>query len=134
MKLSHLFLISLLGSTFVWAQAEEKQMPAVQETSPERGFRLSKKAVETLELKSAGITTSKTVKIPTSALVYFQDKVGVYRLRDRWYKLIPGTLSEKSQKSSIFQSSDLTAGDQIVTEGVGLLRVADMDAFGGEQQ
>lgn len=103
----------------------------VLEASLEKGIRLSDKAAATLEIKSAPLNGNSSHKIPIAALVYSQGQVGAYRLRDGWYKLVQVRIDNKSAKDAVIRSTELKPDDQIVIEGVALLRVADMDAFGG---
>jgi hypothetical protein len=81
------------------------------EYSPERGMRISNQALATL-----GVTTTPVIagEPPKQALVHTLDRVAVYRLRDGWFKLVPPT--------------ELKPGDRIAVQGVGLLRVAEMQA------
>ncbi len=88
---------------------------AVTAADEHDGIKLAPKAVQFIGLKTAAYDGHT---IPSTALVFYQTEVGIYRLRDGWFKLVP--------------AKDLRAGDQIVIEGVGLLRVAELDAFSGE--
>ena len=103
----------------------------VLEASLEKGIRLSEKAAATLEIKSVPLNGNSSHKIPTAALVYSHGQVGAYLLRDGWYKLVPVRIDNRSAKDVVIQSTDLKPKDHIVVEGVALLRVAEMDAFGG---
>lgn len=134
--LTILFLIAALGNS---TQAQEEvsgiragPKMAVMEANLKDGFRLSENAKKVIGLvvKPLG---AHPYKIPKSAVVYYGDRIGVYRLRDGWFKLVEiQKISELNSETTI-RSSDLKTGDQIVVEGVALLRVSDMDAFGGEQ-
>ncbi len=86
---------------------------AVLEASREKGFRLSPEAIRILGIEWKELSGSP----PDSALVFYQDKVGVYRLREGMFQLIPS--SEKLQK-----------GDAVATRGVSFLRVTEMELFG----
>ncbi len=104
---------------------------AITAISHEEGFQLSEKAKEILGLKYLPVSFSLLDSPPGESLVYFQEHVGVYRLRKGWFKLIEVEKSVKSENSFSIRSPELEPGDQIVTKGTGLLRVADLDAFGG---
>ena len=132
-KVLPLFLFILTGGLTARAEEASNLEKGVLEAVPEKGIRLSEKAIATLEIKTTSLNGNSDHKVPTGALVFYQDNVGVYRLRGGWYKLIPITLENKSSQSSMIRSMELKSGDQIVVQGVALLRVADMDAFGGEE-
>ena len=100
---------------------------AVQEASLKDGFKLSEKAKEVIGVKVKSLG-ARPFNVPTSALVFHGDKVGVYRFRDGWFKLI-----EVQRSGSSVSSSELRENDQIAIQGVALLRVSEMDAFGGEE-
>jgi hypothetical protein len=103
--------------------SEEKTHPAeaVLESSEERGFRLSAPAIQTLGIETIVLKQSGIAEVPPSALVYFQDEVGVYRLRDGWFRLI-----------HLDDPQDLRAGDAVAIRGAAFLRVTDMSLFGEE--
>lgn len=104
---------------------------AVTEANPSKGFKLSEKALKTLEIQARSIDRRGQITIPETCLVEFKDETGIYRWRDGYFKLIEGT-AQKTGRAIIFKprsSSDLQPGDQVVTNGVPLLRVAELDAF-----
>ncbi len=104
---------------------------AVTEANARNGFRLSKKAKQVIGVVLKRIEAASH-RVPSSALIYYGPRIGVYRLRSGWFKLIelqtsgPMAFSPKNPP-------DLMDDDEIVVVGGALLRVAEMDAFGGEQ-
>ena len=102
---------------------------AVTAADPERGLQLSPEALQTLKIGSVSVPANGV--IPKSAIVTFKDEVGVYRLRDGWFKLVEG--SAKNRNTGVVfiphRSSDLRSGDSVVVHGAPLLRVAELDAF-----
>lgn len=88
---------------------------AVTAADAHAGITLSLAAIECIGLATAVYDGQL---IPKAALIFYQDKVGLYRLRDGWFKLV--------------SADDLRPGDQIVVQGTGLLRVAELDAFSGD--
>lgn len=102
---------------------------AVTAADPERGLQLSPEALQTLKIGSVSVPANGV--IPKSAIVTFKDEVGVYRLRDCWFKLVEG--SAKNRNTGVVfiphRSSDLRSGDSVVVHGAPLLRVAELDAF-----
>ena len=104
---------------------------AITAANREEGLQLSPKATLALGLKMQAISREKNHKIPKNAVVYSQDEIGVYRFRRGWFKLVDVQVLTKTASEATIQSDDLTASDQIVIAGVGLLRVADLEAWGG---
>ena len=98
---------------------------AIEEIDPMKGFRLSIEAVKTLEIE---LETYKKAEfaISKSSLVTSKSEKGIYRLRDGFFKLIPVELIGKTQNGYVVKVSELAPGDQIVSNGAGLLRVADV--------
>lgn len=109
-----------------------EQSKAVVEVSEELGFKLSPKAVQIIGvLTRPSEATAGSLTLPKSALVNSLDQLAVYRLRDRWFKLVIVTLASTKGDLVTVRTSDIQASDQIVIQGVALLRVSDMEAFGG---
>jgi len=102
---------------------------AVTAADEHDGIKLSEKAIQTIGLKTES-WNGKSVSGQT--IVYHQDKTSVYRLKDGWYKLVPVTIISKTDNLVHITATELVSGDLIATSGVGLLRVADLDAFSGE--
>lgn len=103
---------------------------AVTAASPKTGLQLSEKGVRTLGLRTAAIGKAP-FRVPVSALVYFQSEVGVYRLKEGWFKLVEITVVQKNASEATVSSEELAPGDTLVVSGVGGLRVAELEAFGG---
>ena len=105
---------------------------AVLEANLKDGFRLAEKAKKVIGLKTENLK-SNPYSVPANSLVYYGDKVGIYRLRDGWFKLIEIKVIGKNGSQSTISTNEFKEGDQIAVEGVALLRVSEMDAFGGEE-
>lgn len=105
---------------------------AVQEASLKDGIRLTDKAKEVIGVETRKIGSSPFAA-PTAALVHFGNRIGVYRFRNNWFKLIEIKVISKKENSVTFSAAELKDNDQIVVAGVALLRVSEMDAFGGEE-
>tara|TARA_Y100000768_G_scaffold368297_1_gene332129 strand:- start:52 stop:843 length:792 start_codon:yes stop_codon:yes gene_type:complete len=99
-----------------------KAIEVVDET---KGFVLSQEAIETLSLRSIQVNSNNIV-IPKEALIVSLDKKGIYRQRDKYYKFLDVEIRSEGQDTYTIFSSDIKTKDLIVTEGVGLLRVADI--------
>ncbi len=106
---------------------------AVTEFSTEKGFMLSKKAFEVLEIKTQKLSGTSTFDTDKNAIVYYQDKIGIYRLRNERFKLVPITIIKKIGEQVTIYSTDLSEGDQIAIRGAGLLRVTEMDITAGQE-
>lgn len=124
-------LFSMIMAFSIGAISEKREGKAVYEMSSDLGIKLTEKAIINIEVKSSKIDANNQLKIPSDALVYFQDQIGVYRLRDGWYKLIPIKVLKKDGNSVAIQKSEFKAGDEVVIHGADLLRVSEMDALGG---
>lgn len=122
-----IFLCSLFSQP---SFSEERPGKAVFEISSELGMRIADKALKNIEVKTVEIDTTSDHSVPLSSLVHFQDQVGVYQLRQGWFKLINIQIIKKYGLQAIIRSSELKAKDEIVVSGAELLRVAEMDAFG----
>jgi len=103
---------------------------AITAASKKDGIQLAEKAVKRLALASVE-AKGPAPRVPSKSLVFYQGETGVYRLRNGWYKLVDVKVTERGATDSVVRSSELQGGDRIVSEGVPLLRVAEMEAWGG---
>ncbi|MBS1985390.1 MAG: hypothetical protein JST16_14590 [Bdellovibrionales bacterium] len=122
-------------------ESEESQSPgvgpgkAILEANHEKGFKLSEAALKMVGVKTAAVQVGAGgATVPKASLVLFQGEVGVYRVKDGWYKLIEVQIASRNKETAVVRSSELKSGDQVANEGVGLLRVADLDASGGNEE
>ncbi len=108
---------------------------AVTEANREDGFKLSEAALKTLGIETT-LARNQFILVPEEAIVSFQAETGVYRFRDGWFKLVEGK-AERSGKSMRFspeRQEDLKPGDRVAITGVPLLRVTELDTFGGSEE
>ena len=98
---------------------------AIEDVSEVKGLKLSTEALRTLKLQFKKVSGNK-VKIPKGALVVSLEKKGIYRYRDGFFKFLVAIIESEDSDSYTVFSKKLVEGDDIVTEGVGLLRVADI--------
>lgn len=110
--------------------SEERPGKAVFETSPEQGMKLTEKALKNIEVKTTKAVSGSQYLLPLESLVYFQDQVGIYRLRQGWFKLVKVEVMKKRGKESLVRTNEIQSGDEIAIHGADLLRVSEMDAFG----
>ena len=106
---------------------------AVEAASRERGIRLSEKAARTIGIATESVKRvgAGDYALSPQCVVYFQDKKGVYRLRDGWFKLVEVEVVRQLAKGIVIRSDGIKPGDNVVSAGVPLLRVSELEAFGG---
>lgn len=94
------------------------------------GIRLSPEAYRTfgLQVQSA---SKGALKIPTPAIVSIKNEKTVYRLRSGWFKRVKIQILKTNSKTTEISSQSFRDDDQIVVEGVGFLRVAEIYAEEG---
>ncbi|MBC7690249.1 MAG: hypothetical protein H7222_00640 [Methylotenera sp.] len=132
-----LVFVTSAGSQSGWAEDSKEQASvpqlnkAVTQTSKSEGFKLSAKAQETIGVRTIKVISDRSPLVSQTALVRTLGQIAVYRLRDGWFKLIPIELKDGKGPQVAVKSSELKPGDQIAVQGVALLRVSEMDAFGG---
>lgn len=101
------------------------QGKAILEIDEVKGFRLSKEAIKTLKLKLNTVAGS-SFKITKKTLVASKDKQGVYRFRSGYFKFLSAEIIKEYSDGYGVEVKGVEFGDQIVVDGVGLLRVADV--------
>jgi len=106
---------------------------AVYETSEKDGFKVSEIGLKNLAVGVKDLDQKPPYRLPATALVFLKDKVGVYRKRQDWFKLIFVNYQRVGSTETVVRSEELAAGDSVVIKGAALLRVAESDAFGGEE-
>lgn len=104
---------------------------AIPQADKKQGFQLSLSAVQTLGIKFQTIQSQGIHRLPTQALVRFQDESGVYRFKEGWFKLIEIHPLSQSASEITVKTDEIQSGDQVVITGVPLLRVAELEAWGG---
>ena len=94
------------------------------------GFKLGVEAEKNFEISRLKVVQG-VVELPKKAIVTAGTEVNVYRFREGFYKRIDfDTVSKNSEKITI-RSEDLKAGDEVVINGMGFIRIAELAAFGG---
>ena len=96
-----------------------------------KGFKLSEEAVKNFAIKTIKLPSGDEWIVPATAVLYSGEEINLYRIRNGFYKRVDFKTLKKSDKEFQVKSQELQAGDQIVTEGVGFLRAADIVASGG---
>lgn len=104
---------------------------AIMAANRKDGIKLSETAIKTLGLSYQPISGEGKFSVPAKSAVYSKDELGVYRYRDGWFKFIDVELINKTDAVVMIKTSELKSGDQIVKDGVALLRAAELEAWGG---
>jgi len=97
----------------------------------EQGFVLSPEAFKNFEIKTIKLVGNGPWTVPQVARMLSKEEVNLYRIRNGFIKRIDFKLFSKIGSSLKIQSSDLATGDEIITNGVGFVRIAELTAFGG---
>lgn len=98
---------------------------AIEEVDEIKGFKLSKEAIKTLKLKLNTVDGS-SFKISKKTLVASKNEKGVYRFRAGFFKFMPAKITKELSDGYQVEVKGVDFGDQIVVNGVGLLRVTDV--------
>lgn len=101
------------------------------EAHNEEDFQISPQAEKNFEIKRIKVVDLKAQSVPKAAIVTTGTEVNLYRYRNARYKRIDFETLRKSGSTLVIKSKDLAIGDEIVIQGIGLLRIAEIAAFGG---
>lgn len=104
------------------AIGEGKAIVAVDEV---KGLKLSKETIRTLKIKLKTVEGA-TFKITKETLVTSKSKKGVYRFRGGYFKFLEAVILKEEKSGYKVKVKGVEFGDQIVINGVGLLRVTDV--------
>lgn len=96
----------------------------------ENGIQLAPDAMSTFDLRTIDFTGSP-FRLLKSAIVDIKDEKSVFRLRDGWYKRVHFKTVRSDSDNVFIESSSLKAGDKIVIQSTGFLRMAEVAAEGG---
>ncbi len=103
----------------------------ILEVNEESGFKLSPEALKNFEIKTQKLSSQGPWELPLSARLLSQEEVNLFRVREGFFKRIDFNLLSKSQTTMKITSADLKDGDEIVINGIGFLRIAEITASGG---
>lgn len=115
----------------------EEENPQVGEgkgitaASPEDGIKLSPQAAKNFEIVTMKIQNLNSINLSKKAIVTAGEEVNIFRLRDGFYKRIDFITLKKESGKIVIKSKDLKLSDEIVVQGTGFLRIAEIAAFGG---
>ncbi|MCK6597759.1 MAG: hypothetical protein L6Q37_05295 [Bdellovibrionaceae bacterium] len=103
----------------------------ILEANENQGIRLAPQVEINFEIKKIKWNGKAPLEVPKSAIVTSGMEVNVYRFREGFYKRIDFKEIKKEKNNITISSVDLSAGDDVVTQGTGFLRIAEIAAFGG---
>lgn len=98
---------------------------AITEVDEEKGFKLSPEAIKTMDIKLTTVN-GESFTINKSTLVTSKNIKGVYRFRGGYFKFLQASSVKEVNNKYKLQVKGVSFGDQIVTNGLGLLRVSDI--------
>jgi hypothetical protein len=98
---------------------------AIVDVDKVKGIKLSKEAIKTLSIKLQTVDGSN-FKISKETLVTSKSKKGVYRFRNGYFKFLLAKILKEDNGGYQVSVKGVDFGDQIVINGVGLLRVTDV--------
>lgn len=107
---------------------------AVELFDPNKGLKLSPKAVKMLGLKAIDIPMGPQIRVSRKSAIYIKEDVAVYILREGFFKFVPVKVLTQTSNEVFFDSIAFKSGDQIVIEGVPLLRIAHLNVMSSESE
>lgn len=96
------------------------------------GFELSPEALKSFGIQSQLLKEVSSWELPVTCLLLTGEEKNVYRLREHAFKRVDIRILQKTDKTVRIESKDLKSGDSVVIQGVGFLRVVELDATSGE--
>lgn len=97
----------------------------------EEGFELSEVAQRNFGVKTQKLEGSGPWPVSSTAVVRSNEEVNLYRFRDgRFFRVDFEIVSQSPEQLKVL-SQDLQAGDAVVLQGIGFLRIAEIAASGG---
>ncbi len=103
----------------------------ILEANASKGIKLSPEALKNFEIRTLKLIVPGPWTLPSSAKLSAGEEVNIYRVRENYFKRIDFKLLKKTHEQMSIASDELKVGDEIVINGVGFLRIAEIAAFGG---
>ncbi len=103
----------------------------ITEFSERNGFKLSAEALKNFDLKFMKLSGDGPWVINKSALVHSGEETNLFRRRNGFFKRIDFQITKTSGNELTVDSDDLREGDEVITFGLGFLRIAELAASGG---
>lgn len=106
----------------------------ITEVSEDKGFKLHDAAVKRLKLSFIAIQTSGAHSLPERVIVRTLSETGVYRRRDGFIKRVEADSVTKRDGKATFRAHELKPGDEVLTDGVGFVRIIESTFGAGEEE
>lgn len=103
----------------------------ILEADEHDGFKLSPEALKNFDIKTQKLRGKGPWSLTKRAQVRTGEETNFFRLREGFFKRIDFQVVRKSSEEVFVNSKELQDGDEIVTSGMGFLRIAELAAFGG---
>jgi len=137
--LNHFFVFVILALGSVSLADEHKEEggssvgpgKGITEASEDKGIRLSPEALKNFEIKTQALTGPGPWTVPASSRLLALEESNLYRLRGGYFKRIDFVLLKSNESKITVSSKEFQPGDEVVTGGIGFLRIAELTAFGG---
>lgn len=126
------FFASLVISS-IFLNVSSAQDKAIVASSRDKGIQLSDIAKKNINFKTMILQGNSPFRIPVSSLVQSRDLTGLYIINEQWIKFIQVKLVRTDGESAFVEGQELKAQSEIVTGGVALVRVSEMEAFSTEE-
>ncbi|MBS1961357.1 MAG: hypothetical protein JST04_04000 [Bdellovibrionales bacterium] len=104
------------------AEIEVGPDKGVIEITKDKAFKLAPEAKQTFGLKAIPYT-SGPITLPNRAIVHALKESQIFRLRGDYLKIVHFKTVKQTEQSIVIESHELQSGDQVVTDGVGFLRI-----------
>lgn len=95
------------------------------------GIQLSPAVVRNFEIKTEKVNGKGPWTLPATSILLSAEEVNLYRLRGGFFKRIDFFKVNRTKSHITVSSKELESGDEVVTGGIGFLRIAELAAFGG---
>ncbi len=107
---------------------------ATTKADEKKGIQLANHVIELLKIETKPLRKYSSAKydyrVPKSSLVYFEDNVAIYYKRENWYNLRNVKIRSERGSTVLIFTKHLRKTDHLVINGVPLLRLAHLEAFG----
>ena len=97
----------------------------------ESGIQLAPEATKNFDIQTLELRGPGPWQIPLGARLLSGEEINLYRFREGFYRRVDFQESARTPQTITISSKDLRAGDAVVVQGIGFLRIAELAAFGG---
>lgn len=99
--------------------------------SAKDGIQLSPEAEKNFGIQRVKVSKGEQIELQKTAIVTVGIEINLFRYRHGFYRRIDFDLVQRNGSKAIVRSKELKAGDEVVVQGVGFLRIVEIAAFGG---